>query len=425
MSEQIIQGAPRPIRPAPRRSPWRTIVAILVVVVVAVLAAIGLSRCASKGARGSTGRPTTTVAIAKATSGEMPIRLEALGTVTPEATDQINTRVSGMLVQVNFKEGQLVKKGQLLALIDPRPFQAALDQAKGQLQKDKAALADAELDLARYKKLLAQDSIASQTVDTQAALVKQDAAAVVSDQANVVAAALNLEFCKIPAPVSGRVGLRQVDPGNQIVANGATPITVLTQLDPVDVVFSIPEDSIAELTSHVGGAGLPVTAYDRTGGTAIANGSLFAIDSTINTTTGTVNGKARFSNPRGVLFPNQFVNVSVLVETLKNQVTVPTTAVRHGPQGDFVWVLQPNQTVKSRTVKVGPGTAETVTIASGLAVGETVITEGGDRLRDGGKVVLPGQRPAAGGGRSGRGGHRHGAGGAGGAGSGGNGGSDQ
>jgi multidrug efflux system membrane fusion protein len=369
--------------------------------------AIGLKRCASKNASGFAGRPTTTVAIAKATLGDMPIRLEALGTVTPEATDQINTRVSGMLVQVNFKEGQRVKKGQLLALIDPRPFQAALDQAKGQLQKDRAALADAELDLARYKKLLSQDSIASQTVDTQVALVKQDAATVVSDQANVVAAALNLEFCKIPAPVSGRVGLRQVDPGNQIVANSATPITVLTQLDPIDVVFAIPEDSIAELTGHGSGTGLPVTAYDRTGGAVLANGSLFAIDSTINTTTGTVNGKARFSNPSGALFPNQFVNVSVLVDTLRNQVTAPTTAVRHGPQGDFVWVLQPNQTVKARTVKVGPGSAESVTIASGLNVGETVITEGGDRLRDGGKVVLPGQRPPAAGGRGGRGGRRH------------------
>ena len=210
MSEQAIRREPLDTRRAPpRRRSWpRTIVAIVVVVLVAVLLAFVLSRCASKGAKSASGRPTTTVAIAKATLGDMPIRLEALGTVTPEATDQINARVSGMLVQVNFKEGQIVRKGQLLALIDPRPFQAALDQARGQLLKDQAALADAELDLARYRKLLAQDSIASQTVDTQAATVKQDAAAVVSDQANVVAAALNLSFCKIPAPVSGRVGTR-------------------------------------------------------------------------------------------------------------------------------------------------------------------------------------------------------------------------
>jgi multidrug efflux system membrane fusion protein len=420
MSEEAIRREPLdPRRPPPRRRSWlRTIVAIVVVVVIAVVLAVVLSRCASKGAKGASGRPTTTVAIAKATVGDMPIHLEALGTVTPEATDQINTRVSGMLVQVNFKEGQIVKKGQLLALIDPRPFQAALDQAKGQLLKDQAALADAELNLARYRKLLAQDSIASQTVDTQAALVKQDAAAVVSDQANVVAAALNLSFCKIPAPVSGRVGLRQVDPGNQITANAATPITVLTQLDPIDVVFAVPEDSIAQLASHQSAGGLPVTAYDRTGGTVLANGSLFAIDSQINTTTGTVNGKARFANPGGALFPNQFVNVSVLVETLRNQVIVPTTAIRQGPQGSFVWVLQPNQTVKAQTVKVGPGTAETVSIASGLTVGQTVITQGGDRLREGGKVVLPGQRPARAGGGKGAGGHhRHGGGGGGSAGS--------
>ena len=405
MSEEVSQRRPAPSGPvAPRRrGPWRTLIAIVVVVVVAVLLAVLLSRCAARGAHSFAGRPTTTVAIAKAALGDMPIRLEALGTVTPEATDQINTRVSGMLVQANFKEGQLVRKGQLLALIDPRPFQAALDQARGQLLKDQAALADAELDLARYRKLLAQDSIASQTVDTQVATVKQDRAAVVSDQANVNAAALNLEFCKIPAPVSGRVGLRQIDPGNQIVANGATPITVLTQTDPIDVVFAVPEDSIGALVSH-GPGGLPVTAYDRSGGAALASGQLFAIDSQINTTTGTVNGKARFANPAGALFPNQFVNVSVLVETLKNQVTVPTTAVRHGPQGDFVWALQPNQTVKTRPVRVGPGTAETVTIASGLNVGETVITDGGDRLRDGGKVVLPGQHPR---GASGRPGGRH------------------
>ncbi len=394
------------------------------VIIVAIVLGLLLSRCAAgKAGKGAAGgfvagrRPTVTVAVAKATLGDMPIRLDALGTVTPEATDQINARVSGMLLAVKFHEGQHVAKGQLLAQIDPRPFQAALGQARGQLLKDQAALADAELDLARFRTLLAQDSIARQTVDTQAALVKQDAAAVVSDRANVASAALNLSFCRVFAPVAGRVGLRQVDEGNQIVANGSTPITVLTQLDPIDVVFAIPEGSIGAIARNArGGAGgsLPVTAYDRDGGTALASGQLFAIDSQINTGTGTVNGKARFANPGGALFPNQFVNISVLVDTLPSQVTVPTTAVRHGPQGDFVWVLQPNRTVKERIVKVGPGTGETVSITSGLQVGETVITAGGDRLSDGGAVVLPGQRPNAGPGRGGKsGGHRHGRGGSG------------
>ncbi len=417
MSETPFAGPSRSAASRPRRGGLgRTLVGVAVVIVVAVVLGLLLSRCAGGGQKGPGGsasgrRPTVTVAVTKATLGDMPIQLEALGTVTPEATDQINARVSGMLVKVNFHEGQTVARGQILALIDPRPFQAALGQARGQLLKDQASLADAQLDLARYRTLLAQNSIASQTVDTQAALVKQDAAAVVSDKANVASAALNLSFCRIPAPVAGRVGLRQVDEGNQVVANSSTPITVLTELDPIDVVFAIPEVSIAALAKngHGGaGVGLPVAALDRSGGAVLANGSLIAIDSQINTGTGTVNGKARLPNPGGALFPNQFVNVSVLVDTLKNQVIVPTTAVRHGPQGDFVWVLQPDQTVKSRTVTVGPGSAEAVSIAAGLKVGETVITQGGDRLQDGGKVVLPGQKPAYGGASAGaKGKHRH------------------
>jgi multidrug efflux system membrane fusion protein len=386
--------------------------AIIVVIGVAVLIAVVLSRCASGGAKtGSGGRPAITVAIAKASLGDVPIRLEALGTVTPEATDQVNARVGGMLVQVNFREGQRVTKGQLLAQIDPRPFAAALEQANGQLMKDQAALADARLDLVRYRTLLAQDSIARQTVDTQAALVKQDEAVVVSDQGAVDTAKLNLSFTNIPAPISGRAGLRQVDPGNQIAADSATPITVVTQLDPIDIVFSLPEDTISQVARGGGtGGGLPVTAFDRSGGVAIATGVLSTLDNEIDTTTGTVKAKARFANAGGALFPNQFVNISLLVDTLRSQVMVPTTAVRHGPQGDFVWVLQTDKTVRSRPVKVGPPTPESVSIASGLKLGETVITEGGDRLRDGGKVVLPGQRPTGGGraGGSGRGVRRHG-----------------
>jgi membrane fusion protein, multidrug efflux system len=416
------QARPAPRRPAPRPA-WRTGVAIVVVVALAVVLALILTFCAKQGGSaggpgggrrgagggggGPGGRPAITVGIAKAATGAIPIELDALGNVTPLATVNVNARVSGLLDKVDFKEGQLVRKGQLLAQIDPRPFQVAVQQAQGQLLHDEALLADARLDLTRYRTLKAQDSVAGQTVDTQAALVKQDEATVVSDRAAVASAQLNLSFTRIVAPIAGRVGLRQIDPGNQITANASTPMVVLTEVDPISVVFSLPEDAIPSVTKNAGpgGGGLPVTALDRAGGTALAQGKLATLDNVIDTTTGTVKARANFANPAGALFPSQFVNVTMLVSTLENQVIVPATAVRHGPQGDFVWVLQPDKTAKSRPVKVGPGTAETVSIASGLQVGETVITDGGDRLKDGAKVTLPGQRPGFGAGGGGH--HRH------------------
>jgi membrane fusion protein, multidrug efflux system len=423
---------PSPIsRPEPKRRPiWRTLLGIVIVVLIAIVLAIVLTFCAAHGGgepggapgggpgghggrggrfgSGPGGRPAVTVGVAKATLGEIPITQSALGAVTPLATVQVNARVSGLLDHVAFKEGQTVRRGQLLAQIDPRPFQVALDQAQGQLNHDQALLADAKLDLQRYSTLKAQDSISGQTYDTQAALVKQYEGAVFTDRATVANAKLNLSFSHVTSPVSGRIGLRQVDPGNQITANQTTPFAVVTQLDPISVVFSVPEQVIAPIVAK-GGAGLRVTVFDRAGGTSLAQGTLTTLDNLIDPTTGTVKARARFDNPKSALFPNEFVNVVLLIDVLKNQVVIPTTAVRHGPQGDFVWVLQPNRTVKSRPVKVGPGTPETVSIASGLNVGETVITDGGDRLRDGAKVVLPGQSPGGfGGGR-----HHHGAWGAG------------
>lgn len=350
---------------------------------------------------GTGGRPPVTVGVAKVSLGDIPITVSALGTVTPVATVQVQARVSGMLDRVGFKEGQAVRKGQLLAQIDPRPFQAALDQAEGQLRRDEAALANAKLDLQRYATLRTQDSIAQQTYDTQAALVRQDEGAVKSDQGAVASARLNLGFARVTSPVSGRVGLRQVDPGNQITANQSTPFTVVTQLDPITVVFSIPETAIGPIARQ-GASGLPVTAYDRAGGDVLGTGKLLTLDNLIDPTTGTVKAKASFANSAGALFPNQFVDVTVLVDTLHNQAVTPTTAVRHGPQGDFVWVLQADRTAKMRPVQVGPRTAETVSIVSGLAVGETVITDGGDRLREGAKVNLPSQGPTRGQGGHGR-----------------------
>ncbi|HXV01204.1 MAG TPA: efflux RND transporter periplasmic adaptor subunit [Caulobacteraceae bacterium] len=413
--------------PAPRRSRLRTPLAIVVVILIALALAALLTFCVAQGGGGQArggrgggrggfggsagGRPAITVGVAKAVSGDIPIQIGALGTVTPLATVSVNARVSGMLDKVAFREGQIVRKGQLLAQIDPRPFQAALGQARGQLAHDQALLADARLDLARYAKLHAEDSIATQTYDTQVALVRQDAATVVSDQANIQTAALNLSFTRIVAPIGGRVGLRQIDPGNQITANETTPFAVVTQVDPITVIFSVPESAIGPIERQ-GGAGLATTALDRAGGVVLAQGRLATLDNLIDTTTGTVKARSVFRNAGSGLFPNQFVNVNLLVDTLHNQVVVPTSAVRHGPQGDFVWVLQPDQTVKSRPVKVGPGTPETVSITSGLSLGETVITDGGDRLKEDARVVLPGQRPSSGFRSGGPGGHhRRGAGG--------------
>jgi len=421
---QTIQPIPGTApRPRPRRT-WRTLVGLVIVILLAIGAALLLAKCAAGGASsgaGGGGRrgASITVGTATATLGDVPITVTALGTVTPEATVSVTSRVTGVLNQVRFTEGQMVGRGALLAVVDPAPYQAALLQANGQLARDQASLADAQLDLKRYQTLVAQNSIAKQTLDTQAALVKQDEGVVASDRGAVATAQLNLSWTHIASPVAGRVGIRQIDAGNQIAANGATPIAIVTQIDPIDVIFAVPESSIASIVHHPNfGAGLPVTAYDRDGGQVIGQGSLATIDNVIDTTTGTVKGKARFANPSGALFPNQFVNVTVLVDTLKSQVIVPTTAIRHGPQGDFVWVLQPDKTVKLTTVTSGPGTGETTSITSGVSAGEVVITDGGDRLTDGAPVTLPNAHagggsapgaPAAPGAHKG-GGHKHGAG---------------
>jgi multidrug efflux system membrane fusion protein len=399
-----------PARLARPRRTWRTLAGIAVIIVIAVVVGLMLSKCAGDqsastgggaggGGAGGRGRgQSITVGVATATQGDVPITVTALGTVTPEATVSVISRVTGQLQQVRFTEGQMVRKGGLLAQIDPAPFEAALDQAKGQLAHDEATLAGAQKDLARYQTLVAQNSIARQTEEDQAATVKTDQGLVASDTAAVKTAQINLDWTRIVSPVGGRVGLRQVDAGNQVSANGSTPLAVVTQIDPIDVIFAVPEDAIPSILKHPNfGGGLPVTAYDRSGGAPLAQGSLATLDNVIDTTTGTVKGKARFGNPNGSLFPNQFVNITVLVDTLQNQVIVPTTAIRHGPNGDFVWVLQTDKTVKQRAVKTGPASGESSSVASGLAVGEQVITDGGDRLRDGAAVTLP--RGAGGGGK--------------------------
>ena len=339
----------------------------------------------------------------------MPIQLDALGTVTPLATVNVTSRIAGTLDRVQFKEGQMVRSGALLAQVDPRPYQIALQQAQGQLARDEAALTNAQLLLSRDETLLAQDSIARQDVDTQRATVKQNEGVVKSDQAGVASARLNLVYTRITAPVSGRVGLRQVDVGNYVTAGAGTAIAVITQIDPIDVLFTLPQDNIPQVSARVRqGARLPVTAMDRSGGQVLAEGMLSTLDNQVDVTTGTVKAKARFANRGGALFANQFVNTRVLVDTKQNVVVAPAAALRHGSQGDFVWVLTPQKTAHMQPVKTGPESGEQTSFLSGLQAGQTVITEGGDRLREGAPVVLPGQRPTAG--ASGGSGGRHGGG---------------
>ena len=377
----------------------KALLGIAVVVGATLLIALGLTwlnglRKAPAGPGGGRGRTPITVGTATAVVGQVPITLDALGTVTPPVTATVTSRIAGALMAVNFSEGQMVKKGQVLAQIDPRPYRVALEQAQGVQAHDQALLANAQLDLKRYQILLAQNSIASQQVDTQAALVQQDQAQVKSDQAAVDAAKLNLSYTTITAPVAGRVGLRQVDVGNYVSAGSAAGLVVLTQINPMDVVFSVPEDNIPRIAQRqLHGATLTATALNRDAGEELAVGALSTLDTQIDPTTGTVKAKARFDNSAMTLFPQQFVNIHLLVDTLCNQVIVPTTAVRHGSQGDYIFTMQANKTAKVQYVKVGPGTAETVSIVSGVSPGDVVITDGGDRLRDGSPVLLPGDNP--------------------------------
>lgn len=337
------------------------------------------------------------VGVAPVEKGDMPVTLSQLGTVTPLAMVTVKTQISGYLVQVAFKEGQMVNKGDFLAQIDPRPSQVALEQAQAQLAKDQALLKNAQLDLQRYNTLVAQNSIAKQTRDTQASLVSQYQATVQADQAQIDAQKLNLTYCRIVSPVTGRVGLRQVDPGNYVQTSDPNGIVVVTQLQPISVIFTLPEDKLPEVMKRVrAGAVLPVTAYDRTGSTELANGKLDTVDNQIDTTTGTVKLRATFDNEQEILFPNQFVNVKLLVNTLHDTDLVPSAAIQRGAPGTFVYVVKPDHKAVVQKVKLGPGDGQRTAILSGLEPGQSVVIDGTDRLRDGAKVTVgnqPGDRP--------------------------------
>jgi multidrug efflux system membrane fusion protein len=336
------------------------------------------------------------VGVVRAETGSVPIAKTALGTVTPLATVTVRPQVGGQIIRFFFQEGEMVSAGQPLAQIDPRPFEAARDQAVGQLERDKAALANSELDLKRYRALAAQNAISAQQVATQAALVRQNQGTVKSDTANVKTASINLGYARVVSPVNGRVGIRKVDIGNFIAAGDANGIVVVTQENPISVLFALPEDSITDITSRMrDGATLQVEALDRAQSKVIATGKLATVDNQVDTTTGTVKMRAMFDNQDGALFPNQFVNVRLLVDTMRDVIVLPASAIQRGASGNFVYVVGKDSTVSMRNVNVGPSSGDRVAIlksakpGDGLKVGETVVSDGADRLRDGAQVVVP------------------------------------
>jgi multidrug efflux system membrane fusion protein len=378
-------------RPLPLRRPSRThviwIVAGLVLVVALAWIILKPHTPAGRVPRANTPMPVVT---SEARQSDMPVTINGLGTVTPLAMVTVRTQISGQLLQIGFQEGQEVNKGDFLAEIDPRPYQAALSQAQGQLQRDQAQLANARRDLARFNRLVAENSIAQQQRDTQEALVHQLEGTVATDQGIVDNAALNLAYCRIVAPVSGRVGLRQVDAGNYVQASDANGIVVITQIKPISVIFSLPEDNLQAIMKRLNaGATLQVIAFDRSGLSKLATGTLVTLDNQIDPTTGTVKLRAQFDNNDQILFPNQFVNIQLLVDTLQGATVVPSAAIQRGAPGTFVYLVKPDDTVSVQAVKLGPGDGERVTVASGLAPGDKVVVDGADKLREGAKVTLP------------------------------------
>jgi multidrug efflux system membrane fusion protein len=329
------------------------------------------------------------VVVAPATTGDMPITLIGLGTVTPLATVTVQSQISGQIMHIAFKEGQTVKAGDPLIQIDPRPYQVALEQAQGALARDKALLANAHVDLDRYQTLFAQDSIAEQQLATQKSLVAQYQGAALTDQGQIDAAKLNLTYAHIVSPIDGRVGLQQVNVGNYVTPAEPNGLVVVTQLKPISVVFTLPEDEIPPLLQRMHlGASLPVAAWDRSNTHQLANGTLQSIDSQIDTTTGTIRLKALFANDDESLYPQQFVNVVLLLDTLHGATLIPQAGVQRGAPGTYVYVVNADQTVSVRNVTVGPGDANNVTITAGLKPGDTVVVDGADRLKDGAKVLV-------------------------------------
>lgn len=376
-----------------RRHRYLPLLVLALVGTVAVFAYLywprgGESTRGRSGPAGAKGRPVSVV-VEAVHAGDLPVILTGLGTVTPRHTVTVRSRVDGELMRVAFKEGQTVRSGDLLAEIDPRPYQVQLLQAQGALARDQALLANARIDLERYRTLYQQDSGSKQQWDTQQALVDQYQGAIKSDQAQIENAKLQLVYARITAPIGGRIGLRLVDPGNIVRAGDAGGLVVINEVKPITVVFTLPEDNLpAVLRRTNAGERLPVEAFDRNRKTRLATGSLLTLDNQVDTTTGTFRLKAEFPNEDGRLFPNQFVNVRLLADTLHDATLVATAAIQRGVQGAFVYVVGPERMVAVRPVRLGPTEGEVVAVEDGLKPGETVVIDGADKLRDGAQVAF-------------------------------------
>jgi membrane fusion protein, multidrug efflux system len=346
---------------------------------------------AGGGGKGKTGAgggsPAVPVVVAAAQHGDLPVYFTGLGTVTAFNTVTVHTRVDGQLISVAFKEGQFVHQGEVLAQIDPRPFQVILEQAEGQLAKDQAQRKDAETNLERYKLLYGEGVIPKQQMDTQQSQVGQFDGAIKTDEATIDSAKLQLSFTHVTAPLSGRIGLRLVDAGNMVHATDPGGLLVITQLQPISVIFSLPQDQLPQVVAKLRAGGqLPVDAFDRDDTAKITSGTLSSIDNQIDTTTGTYKLKATFSNDNNVLFPNQFVNVHLLVDTKRNLTIVPTAAIQRGPQGTYVYVVQNSNIVKIQNVTIAQTTNDSVGLSAGVNAGDNVVIDGQDKLQDGSKV---------------------------------------
>lgn len=374
-----------------KRQIFRSIVALMLLIGLGLGANHWLRthRAIQGGSRASQ-LPPLPVDSAAIGTGDIRVIVNALGTVTPFATVTVRTQIAGQLTEVGFKEGQRIKKGDFLAQIDPRPYEAAARQAEGQLRRDQALLDQARMNLARYENLAKMQAISRQQAEDQVYLVKQYEGAVQTDQAQIDTQKLNLAYCHLVAPIDGRVGLRLVDPGNYLQIPDTTGIAVITQLQPISVIFPVPEDEVPRISEAMsGGKTLEVTLYDRANVTMLARGVVTMLDNQIDTTTGTVKLRAEFDNPDEKLFPNQFVNARLLVKLLHDVVTVPISAVQHGAPGAYVYLINADNTVSMHPIELGPTDGEMAQVQSGLTVGDRVVVDGVDRLRDGARITIP------------------------------------
>jgi multidrug efflux system membrane fusion protein len=391
---------PAPIITKPRGGRTRIVLGFIVVIGLLVVGYLIFhwARPATpppSAARSQQAGAPQSVGVATVGRGDIRVVLNALGTVTPIATITVVTQIDGQVISVPFTEGQIVNKGDTLAQIDDRPYRLLQAQYEGQLARDQGVLAQAQVDLARYQKLAEQNSIARQQYEDQVYIVQQNQGTVKLDQAQIDQQKLNVQYCHIVSPVTGRVGIRLIDPGNYIQAASSTVITTVTQMQPITVIFPIPEDNLPDVMPQLtAGTTLEVAVYDRANVKHLATGRVIALDSQIDTTTGTVKVRAQFDNPDNALFPNQFVNAQLLVNTLHDVVTVPVAAIQRGAPGSYVYLVNADNTVSVRPIKTGPADGPTAQVVSGLSAGERVVVDGTDRLRDGARVTIPGAAAA-------------------------------